>query len=66
MTETLILNTQEQKRVMVLNRLLVGQHTAVKAAMLPTLSERQVMSIEQFVHCSRDSPPTAISPHVRD
>ena len=42
MTETITLNTQEQKRVMVLNRLLVGQLTAAEAAVLLNLSERQV------------------------
>lgn len=42
MTETITLNTQEQKRVMILNRLLVGQLTAAEAAVLLTLSERQV------------------------
>ncbi len=42
MKETLTLNTQEQKRVMVLNRLLVGQLTAAEAAVLLDLSERQV------------------------
>ena len=36
------MNTQEQKRVMVLNRLLVGQLTAAEAAVLLNLSERQV------------------------
>jgi transposase len=42
MEETITLNTQEQKRVMVLNRLLVGQLTAAEAAVLLNLSERQV------------------------
>jgi transposase len=42
MKETITLNTQEQKRVMVLNRLLVGQLTAAEAAVLLNLSERQV------------------------
>src|SRR5713101_2317440 len=42
MKETITLNTQEQKRVMVLNRLLVGQLTAAEAAVLLKLSERQV------------------------
>ena len=42
MRETITLNTQEQKRLMVLNRLVVGQLTAVEAAVLLTLSERQV------------------------
>ena len=42
MKETLTLNTQEQKRVIVLNRLLVGQLTAAEAAVLLNLSERQV------------------------
>ncbi len=42
MKETITLNTQEQKRVMVLNRLLVGQLTATEAAVLLHLSERQV------------------------
>jgi transposase len=42
MTETITLNTHEQKRVMVLNRLIVGQLTALEAAVLLNLSERQV------------------------
>ena len=42
MKETITLNTQEQKRVMVLNRLLVGQLTVAEAAVLLNLSERQV------------------------
>ena len=42
MRETITLNTHEQKRVMVLNRLLAGQLTATEAAVLLTLSERQV------------------------
>jgi Homeodomain-like domain len=42
MKETITLNTQEQKRVMVLPRLLVGQLTAAEAAVLLSLSERQV------------------------
>ena len=42
MRETITLNTQEQKRMMVLNRLLVGQLTAAEAAVLLNLSERQV------------------------
>ena len=42
MKETITLNTQEQKRVMVLPRLLVGQLTATEAAALLDLSERQV------------------------
>ena len=36
------MNIQEQKRGMVLNRLLVGQLTAAEAAVLLSLSERQV------------------------
>ena len=42
MKETLTLNTQEQKRVLILNRVLVGQLTAAEAAELLNLSERQV------------------------
>jgi transposase len=42
MKETITLNTQEQKRVMVLARLLVGHLTAAEAAVLLKLSERQV------------------------
>jgi transposase len=42
MKETITLTTQEQKRVMVLNRLEVGQLTAAEAAVLLNLSERQV------------------------
>ena len=42
MKETITLNTQEQKRVMVLPRLLVGQLTAAEAAVL--LSPKPVKS----------------------
>ncbi|HEY6285432.1 MAG TPA: ISNCY family transposase [Ktedonobacteraceae bacterium] len=42
MKETITLNTQEQKRVMVLSRLLVGQLTAAEAPVLLKLSERQL------------------------
>ena len=42
MKETITLNTQEQKRVMVLNGLMVGHLTAVEAAEVLDLSERQV------------------------
>jgi hypothetical protein len=42
MKETITLTTPEQKRVMVLNRLEVGQLTAAEAAVLLRLSERQV------------------------
>jgi transposase len=42
MKETLTLNTHEQKRILVLNRLLVGQLTAAEAAQVLDLSERQV------------------------
>src|SRR5260221_1187782 len=42
MKETITLNTHEQKRVMVLNRLIVGQLTAAEAAEVLDLSERQV------------------------
>lgn len=45
MRETITLNTQEQKRVMVLNRLFVGQLTAAEAAVLLSLSERQVRGL---------------------
>lgn len=42
MKETLTLTTQEQKRVLVLNRLLVGQLPVAEAAAVLDLSERQV------------------------
>ena len=42
MKETLKLNTYEQKRLLVLNRLLVGQLTTVEAAEVLDLSERHV------------------------
>lgn len=42
MKETITLNTQEQKRVIVLNRLIVGQLTAAEAAVLLNRSQRQV------------------------
>ena len=45
MKETVTLNTQEQKRLMVLNRFEVGQLTAAEAAGVLTLSERQVRGL---------------------
>ena len=42
MKETITLNPHEQKRLMVLNRLVVGQLTAAQAAEVLDLSERQV------------------------
>ena len=42
MKETVTLNMQEQKRMMALNGLLVGRLTAAEAAVLLSLSERQV------------------------
>ncbi|HEY6406936.1 MAG TPA: helix-turn-helix domain-containing protein, partial [Ktedonobacteraceae bacterium] len=42
---TITLNTQEQKRVMVLNRILAGQLSAAEAAALLNLSPRQVQRI---------------------
>jgi transposase len=42
MQETLTLNTQEQKRVGVLNRILAGQLSAAEAAVWLKLSLRQV------------------------
>jgi transposase len=75
MKETIILNTQEQKRVMVLNRLLVGQLTAAEAAVLLSLSERQVRRLyaayrkegaAALAHGNRGRKPVqAISEEVR-
>ena len=75
MRETITLNTQEQKRMMVLNRLLVGQLTAVEAAVLLDLSERQVRRLlaayqkegaAALVHGNRGRKPVqAISEEVR-
>lgn len=45
MRETITLNTQEQKRVMVLNRILAGQLSAAEAGSLLKLSPRQVQRI---------------------
>jgi transposase len=42
MKETVTLNTQEQKRVMVLNRILAGQLSVAEAAPLLNRSHRQV------------------------
>ena len=42
MKETLTLNTQEQKRVLVLNRILAGHLSTAEAAVLLKLSHRQV------------------------
>ena len=75
MKETITLNTQEQKRVMVLNRLLVGQLTAAEAAVLLKLSERQVRRLcaayrkegaAALAHGNRDRKPIqTISEEVR-
>jgi transposase len=75
MKETITLNTQEQKRVMVLNRLLVGQLTAAEAAVLLKLSERQVRRLcaayqkegaAALAHGNRGRKPVqAISEEVR-
>ncbi len=69
------MNTQEQKRVMVLNRLLVGELTAAEAAVLLTLSERQVRRLlaayrkegaAALAHGNRGSKPVhSISEEVR-
>jgi hypothetical protein len=45
MQEALTLNTQEQKRVGVLNRILAGQLSAAEATVLLKLSQRQVQRI---------------------
>jgi len=76
MRETITLNTQEQKRVMVLNRLLVGELTAAEAAVLLTLSERQVRRLlaayrkegaAALAHGNRGSKPVhSISEEVRN
>jgi transposase len=75
MKETITLNTQEQKRVMVLPRLLVGQLTAAEAAVLLSLSERQVRRLcaayrkegaAALAHGNRGRKPVqAISQEVR-
>jgi transposase len=75
MKETITLNTQEQKRVMVLNRLFVGQLTATEAAVLLNRSERQVRRLcaayrkegaAALAHGNRGRKPVqAISEEVR-
>lgn len=45
MQETVTLNTQEQKRVLVLNQILEGHLSAAEAARLLTLSQRQVQRL---------------------
>ena len=67
MKETLTLNTQEQKRVLVLNRILAGQVSAAEAAILLNLSHRQVQrmlaayrkeGVAAVVHGNRGHKPT--------
>jgi transposase len=67
MKETLTLNTQEQKRVLVLNRILAGQLSTAEAAVLLNLSHRQVQRIlaayrkegvAAVVHGNRGRKPT--------
>jgi transposase len=66
MKEMITLNTQEQKRVMVLNRILAGQLSAAEAAPLLQVSMRQVQRIlaayrkegaAAVVHGNRDRKP---------
>ncbi len=66
MRETITLNTQEQKRVMVLNRILAGQLSAAEAACELSLSPRQMQRIlaayrkegvAAVVHGNRDRKP---------
>src|SRR5438067_2438993 len=45
MQETITLNTQEQQRVLVLNRILEGQVSTAEAAPLLKLSQRQLQRI---------------------
>jgi transposase len=75
MKETVTLNTQEQKRLMVLNRFEVGQLTAAEAAVVLKLSERQVRRLSAayrkegaaaLAHGNRGRKPIqAISEEVR-
>ena len=67
MKETLTLNTQEQKRVLVLNRILAGQLSTVEAAILLNLSHRQVQRMlaayrkegaAAVIHGNRGRKPT--------
>jgi transposase len=67
MKETLTLNTQEQKRVFVLNRILAGQLSTAEAAVLVNLSHCQVQCIlatyrkegvADVVHGNRGRKPT--------
>jgi transposase len=67
MQETVTLNTQDQKRVMVLNRMLDGQVSSAEAAALLKLSKRQVQRIlaayrkegaAALVHGNRGRSPT--------
>jgi transposase len=67
MKETLTLNTQEQKRVLVLNRILAGQLSMAEAAVLLKRSHRQVQRMlaayrkegaEAVVHGNRGRKPT--------
>ena len=60
MEETITLNTQEQKRVLVLNRILAGQLSAAEAAPLLNLSPRQVIALarEPYEGCNQQ--------HLRD
>ncbi len=66
MQETITLNTQEQKRVMILNRILAGQLSPADAAPLLQISKRQVQRIlaayrlegvEAVVHGNRGRRP---------
>jgi transposase len=76
MGETITLNKKEQKRLLVLNRVMAGQMTAAGAAELLGLSERQVRRIlaayreegaAALVHGNRGRAPTnALGPTVRE
>ncbi len=75
MRETLTLNTHEQKRAMILNRILAGQLSVAEAAALLDRSHRQVQRMlaayrkegaAAVVHGNRGrKPKQAISSEVR-
>src|SRR5512138_3520521 len=76
MVETISLNKQEQKRILVLNQVIAGQIAAEGAAELLGLSERQVWRIlaayrregvEALVHGNRGRRPVnALEMDLRD
>ena len=65
MQETVTLNTHEQKRVLVLNRILEGHLSTAEAAPLLKLSKRQVQSVISILENGSTHAPKQLENWLR-